>query len=47
MGPIYYQRLRHMVSDKYQARAQNGPNDPCTSQPVKGLNSKINLIFYN
>ena len=35
-GPIYYQRLRHMVSDKFQARAASGPNDPVTSQPVKG-----------
>ena len=25
-----------MVSDKFQARAASGPNDPVTSQPVKG-----------
>ena len=25
-----------MVSDKFQARASSGPNDPVTSQPVKG-----------
>lgn len=35
-GPIYYQRLRHMVGDKFQARASKGPNDPITTQPVKG-----------
>ena len=35
-GPIYYQRLRHMVGDKFQARASRGPNDPITTQPVKG-----------
>lgn len=35
LGIVYYQRLRHMVSDKYQARA-NGPVDILTQQPVKG-----------
>lgn len=34
-GPIYYQRLRHMVSDKMQGRT-TGPIDPVTKQPVKG-----------
>ncbi|MCH89073.1 DNA-directed RNA polymerase I subunit RPA2-like, partial [Trifolium medium] len=35
IGPVYYQRLRHMVSDKYQVRS-TGAIDPVTRQPVKG-----------
>merc|ERR1712113_315901 len=35
VGIVYYQRLRHLVSDKAQARAR-GPNDRITNQPVKG-----------
>ena len=34
-GIIHYQRLRHMVSDKYQVRS-TGPIDCVTRQPVKG-----------
>ncbi|TKR92764.1 hypothetical protein L596_007349 [Steinernema carpocapsae] len=34
-GIVYYQRLRHMIADKYQVRA-TGPVDPVTLQPVKG-----------
>lgn len=34
-GIIHYQRLRHMVSDKYQVRS-TGPIDAVTRQPVKG-----------
>lgn len=35
IGVVYYQRLRHMVSDKYQVRAE-GPSDKITKQPIKG-----------
>ena len=35
IGLVYYQRLRHMVSDKYQVRA-TGTVNPLTRQPVKG-----------
>jgi len=34
-GVVYYQRLRHMVKDKYQVRA-TGPVNKLTRQPVKG-----------
>ncbi|CAB3408318.1 unnamed protein product [Caenorhabditis bovis] len=34
-GIVYYQRLRHMIADKFQVRA-TGPIDPITHQPVKG-----------
>jgi DNA-directed RNA polymerase I subunit RPA2 len=35
IGVVYYQRLRHMVNDKYQVRT-TGPLVPTTRQPVKG-----------
>jgi len=35
IGVVYYQRLRHMVSDKHQVRAK-GPINPLTRQPVHG-----------
>jgi len=35
MGVVYYQRLRHMVSDKSQVRATGAVNQ-LTRQPVKG-----------
>ncbi|XP_014250350.1 DNA-directed RNA polymerase I subunit RPA2 [Cimex lectularius] len=34
-GVVHYQRLRHMVSDKWQVRS-TGPIDILTHQPVKG-----------
>ena len=35
IGPVYYQRLRHMVCDKFQVRSV-GPVNALTRQPVKG-----------
>ncbi|XP_024031416.1 DNA-directed RNA polymerase I subunit 2 [Morus notabilis] len=35
IGPVYYQRLRHMVSDKFQVRS-TGIIDQVTRQPIKG-----------
>ncbi|KAL0397530.1 UNVERIFIED_CONTAM: DNA-directed RNA polymerase I subunit [Sesamum calycinum] len=35
IGPVYYQRLRHMVSDKFQVRS-TGTVDQVTRQPIKG-----------
>ena len=34
IGNIYYQRLRHMVADKFQVRT-TGPVDQLTHQPVQ------------
>ena len=44
MGLVYYQRLRHMVSDKSQARA-TGPYDVLTHQPVKGRKKMGGIRF--
>ena len=35
IGLVYYQRLRHMVGDKWQVRT-TGPVDSVTRQPIKG-----------
>ena len=35
VGVVYYQRLRHMVNDKFQVRT-TGPIDQRTMQPIKG-----------
>lgn len=35
LGVVYYQRLRHMVSDKFQVRS-TGPINQLTHQPIKG-----------
>lgn len=44
IGVVYYQRLRHMVSDKSQARA-TGPHDALTRQPVKGRKKHGGIRF--
>jgi len=44
-GVVYYQRLRHMVLDKFQVRT-TGPVDPLTRQPVKVRGTRIILIFF-
>ena len=35
LGVVFYQRLRHMVNDKYQVRT-TGPINQRTGQPIKG-----------
>lgn len=35
IGVVYYQRLRHMVNDKFQVRT-TGPVNQITGQPIKG-----------
>jgi len=40
IGLVYYQRLRHMVNDKFQVRT-TGPVDPLTRQPVKVSSSDL------
>ena len=43
-GVVYYQRLRHMVLDKFQVRT-TGPVDPLTRQPVKVGGTRTILQF--
>ena len=44
IGVVYYQRLRHMVSDKSQVRA-TGPNNVLTRQPIKGRKKHGGIRF--
>lgn len=43
-GLVYYQRLRHMVSDKSQVRS-TGPINQLTRQPVKGRKKHGGIRF--
>ncbi|XP_068747280.1 DNA-directed RNA polymerase I subunit RPA2-like [Montipora capricornis] len=43
-GVVYYQRLRHMVADKFQVRS-TGPIDILTHQPVKGRKRQGGVRF--
>ena len=36
IGPTYYQRLKHMVTDKVHSRGSNGPIVMLTRQPSEG-----------
>jgi len=36
IGVCYYQRLRHMVGDKFQVRSGEGGSVATTGQPIKG-----------
>lgn len=44
IGVVYYQRLRHMVSDKSQVRA-TGPINQLTRQPLKGRKKHGGIRF--
>lgn len=44
IGLVYYQRLRHMVSDKFQVRSV-GPISPITRQPIKGRKAGGGIRF--
>ncbi|XP_069625092.1 DNA-directed RNA polymerase I subunit RPA2 [Ranitomeya imitator] len=44
IGVVYYQRLRHMVSDKFQVRT-TGSRDKVTNQPVGGRNVQGGIRF--
>lgn len=44
IGPVFYQRLRHMVNDKFQVRT-SGPVVSTTRQPVGGRKNKGGMRF--
>uniref|UniRef100_A0A8D0HDK0 DNA-directed RNA polymerase subunit beta n=1 Tax=Sphenodon punctatus TaxID=8508 RepID=A0A8D0HDK0_SPHPU len=44
IGVVYYQRLRHMVSDKFQVRT-TGARDKVTNQPIGGRKAQGGIRF--
>ena len=45
MGPTYYQRLKHMASDKMHSRANSGPIVMLSRQPAEGR-SVVKYIYF-
>lgn len=44
LGVVYYQRLRHMVGDKWQVRTE-GPVDSVTRQPIKVSTDRLSIAI--